>query len=69
MEGNLPAIDYDRYDLATDFTAALEKCPREGMIYIGHPTPEDLAELADEPMPDRVEADFKTTVDETQWRG
>jgi len=69
MEGSLPAIDYDRYDDAVDFTAALEKCPRESMIYIGQPTPEDLARLAGETVPDRVEADFKTTVDETQWRG
>ena len=69
MDGNLPTIDYDRYDTLTDFTAAQDKCPRESMIYIGHPTAEDLAEVADEPVPDRVEADFKTTVDETEWRG
>jgi len=68
MEGNLPMIDYDHYDEA-GFTAALEKCPRQSMIYIGIPSAEELAAVADEPLPQRVEADFKTTVDETEWRG
>ena len=69
MEGNLPVIDYDRYDANADFTAAREKCPREGMIYVGKPSPEDLAAVASEQIPGRIEADFKTTVDDTEWRG
>ncbi len=69
MEGNLPIVDYDRYDEAADFTAAREKCPRESMIYVGKPTAEDLAAVAGEELPARIEADFKTTVDDTEWRG
>lgn len=69
MEGNLPVIDYDRYDDQADFTAAREKCPREGMLYVGKPSPEDLAAVAGQDLPERIEADFNTTVDQTEWRG
>lgn len=69
MQGKLPTIDYDRYDESADFSLALQKCPRESMIYVGKPSPEDLAAVAGEEMPSRIEADFKTTVDETEWRG
>ena len=69
MEGNLPAIDYGRYQSEEHFTLAREKCPRESMIHIGKPSPEDLAAVAGEELPARIEADFKTSVDETQWRG
>ena len=69
MKGNLPVIDYDRYDATADFTAAREKCPRASMLYVGKPSPKDLAAVAAEELPDRIEADFKTTVDDTEWRG
>ena len=29
----------------------------------------DIAAVADEELPERVTADFKTTVDRTEWRG
>jgi len=69
MDGNLPMVDYDHYDETADFTEARKKCPREGMLYVGKPSAEDLAAVAAETLPDRIEADFKTTVDDTQWRG
>ena len=69
MVGNLPTIDYDRYESEEDFAVARQKCPRASMLYVGMPTAEDIAAVADEELPDRVEADFKTTVDETEWRG
>ena len=69
MEGSLPMIDYDAYQSAEEFAAAREKCPRESMIYVGKPSPKDLAAVAAEEMPERVEVDFKTTVDDTEWRG
>ena len=69
MDGNLPVIDYQRYDSQADFELALEKCPRASMLYVGKPTPEDLAAVAGEELPERIEADFKTTVDDTEWRG
>lgn len=69
MQGNLPVVDYDHYEGNDHFEPALAKCPRASMIYVGKPSPADLAAVADEQLPDRVEADFKTTVDETEWRG
>jgi len=69
MQGKLPMIDYDHYDELADFSLARQKCPRESMIYVGKPSPEDLAAVADEEMPSRIEADFRTTVDDTEWRG
>jgi len=69
MEGGLPIIDYDAYSDEAEFAPALEKCPRQSLIYVGKPSPRDLARVADEEMPGLVEVDFQTTVDETEWRG
>ncbi len=69
MEGNLPMIDYDAYGDVADFALARQKCPRSSMLYVGKPTAEDLAAVAAEELPERVQVDFKTTVDETEWRG
>ena len=69
MEGNLPVIDYDAYELDFGLGPILDTCRMESLFYIGKPTPEELAAVAHEAMPDRVEADFKTTIDDTQWRG
>jgi len=69
MKDNLPTIDYDRYDDQADFIEARKKCKRASMIYVGKPSAKDLAAVADEEMPERVVADFKTTVDDTEWRG
>ncbi len=69
MQDGLPVIDYQAYDEETDFSAAIEKCPRESLIYVGKPSEADLAQVADEDMPERVEADFQTTVDDTEWWG
>ncbi len=69
MQGNLPVVDYDRYETEDHFAPAMEKCPRASMIHVGKPSPADLAAVAGEELPDRVEADFKTTVDETEWWG
>jgi RnfABCDGE-type electron transport complex B subunit len=38
MDGNLPVIDYDRYDPhdpEADFGPALEKCPGEALVFVG----------------------------------
>ncbi|HLA84215.1 MAG TPA: RnfABCDGE type electron transport complex subunit B [Thermoguttaceae bacterium] len=69
MAGHLPVINYDAYASADQFALAVEKCPRESLLFIGKPTPADLAAVAEEPLPERVEADFQTTVDDTEWRG
>jgi len=36
---------------------------------VGRPTEEDKARVAGEDVPDAVKADFKTTVDDTEWWG
>lgn len=69
MEGNLPIIDYDHYESEEQFAVARDKCPRESLLVVGKPTAEDLAAVAHEELPDRIEADFKTTMDDTEWRG
>ncbi len=69
MEGNLPVIDYDRYADAAQFETAQDKCPRDSIVFVGKPTPGDIAATAGEELPDRVKVDFKTTVDDTEWWG
>lgn len=70
VEDGLAGIDYDQYQPETaDFSAALDKCPRESLVLVGKPSEKDLAAVADQDLPDRIEADFKTTVDDTEWRG
>jgi len=69
MEGNLPVIDYDRYATEDDFATAQDKCPRDSILFVGKPTPEDIAATVDEDLPERVQVDFKTTVDDTEWWG
>jgi len=68
MADNLPQINYDDYD-PDKLTEALEKCPMKSLVYVGTPSEKDLAAVADEELPDVVQADFKTTVDDTEWRG
>lgn len=67
----LPNINYDAYDpTAMDgVVTAVEKCPMQGLIYIGKPTERDLDAVKDEALPVVVTADFKTTVDDAEWRG
>ncbi len=69
MEAALPTIDYEAYEQQTDFSAPLEKCPRESLVYVGQPSEADLIKVGEEETPDRFEADFRTTVDDTEWRG
>lgn len=70
-DGNLPTIDYDAYDpdALEGVDAAVEKCPMHGLIYVGKPTPKDIAAAGDAEVPAVVTADFKTTVDQTEWQG
>jgi ferredoxin len=66
---NLAGLDYSRYDPAMDFGPVIEKCPRESLVFVGKPTEKDLAGVAGEKLPERVEGDFKTSVDRTPYRG
>jgi RnfABCDGE-type electron transport complex B subunit len=71
MDGALPQINYDLYnpEESEALESVLEKCPRKRYLFVGRPTAEDLAAVADEELPEAVTADFKTTVDDTDWRG
>lgn len=69
MSGNVPVIDYNKFDPQADYTPVLDKCRMESLIWVGKPTDEDLAAVAHEETPDRVKADFQTTVDKTDWWG
>ena len=70
MEGNLPTVDYasESY-LAADFTASLDKCPAESLVFVGTPSPQDLQATTDEDLPDRIKSEFETTVDRADWWG
>jgi electron transport complex protein RnfB len=70
IDGALPAINYDNYDPTDDLIEkVLEKCPRKRLFFVGKPTEAELAAVAGEELADEIQADFKTTVDETEWRG
>jgi len=71
MEGALPEIDYDLYgpEEAEALAAVLKKCPRKRYLFVGMPTDKDLAAVADEELPEAIKADFRSTVDDTEWWG
>jgi len=69
MEDGLPTINYEAYQKGSDFSLSIEKCPRESLLFVGRPSEADLAKVGEEDVPERIEADFKTTVDDTQWWG
>ncbi len=72
MKGNLPKIDYSKYEpkeATALMEAALEKCPAKSIKKIGKPSKKDLDAVADEEVPDLIQAKFETTVDKTEWRG
>jgi electron transport complex protein RnfB len=71
LADNLPTIDYNAYtaECSSDALDACKKCRRNQIVFVGKPTSEDLLKAADLAIPDLVEPDFKTTVDDMQWRG
>jgi Na+-translocating ferredoxin:NAD+ oxidoreductase subunit B len=72
FKNNLPVFNYDKYDPLASKTvldAIRGKCKRAGLVYVGKPTPKDLEAVKDEKVPGTVKVDFKTTVDDTEWRG
>jgi Na+-translocating ferredoxin:NAD+ oxidoreductase subunit B len=71
MDEGLCTIDYDGYetDCTEDLLKAMEKCPQKRLMFVGKPTAKDLEKTRDEKLPEVIAADFKTTVDDTEWRG
>lgn len=70
FDGHLPTIDYERYDPSQLESAmvAVEKCPMQGLIFVGRP-PRSDREGGETSAETPVMADFKTTVDDSQWQG
>jgi len=71
LKDNLSTINYDAYEPACSLEVleACEKCKRQRLVFVGKPTATDLEKAADLEIPEVVEPDFKTTVDDTEWRG
>jgi RnfABCDGE-type electron transport complex B subunit len=70
MENNLSVINYDKYskDSLEDLLKASKKCPRKRIKFVGKP-PVGYGDQDDRHEPEVVTPDFKTTVDDTEWRG
>lgn len=72
MEGELAVLDYEVYSEEEEFSAAIEKCPRESLVTFGKPHPTLRVLAAEENMiprsnrPDRSEL---ITTDDLDWRG
>ena len=69
FKDNLPQINIEAYDPRADLQEVQNRCPREAMVWIGKPSEADLKATEDQELPRRAEADFKTTVDDAEWRG
>ena len=70
MDGHLPKVDYEAYEpVETSFHESIEKCPMESLVFVGTPSQAEILATIDEDLPQRVEADFRSTVDQAEWRG
>ncbi len=65
VEDNLARTAPEKFDPSLDFGPVLAKCPQEGIVFLGLPGAEGRDDIA----PGRVEAEFRTTVDQAEWRG
>ena len=68
---NLSTINYDAYtpECSADVIDACEKCKRQRIVWVGKPTTAEMEKARDLDAPELVEPDFKTSVDDTEWRG
>ncbi|MFH1185898.1 MAG: RnfABCDGE type electron transport complex subunit B [Chloroflexota bacterium] len=71
VEENLSHINYDAYDPEKMDAArvAVQKCPMKRIVEIGKPSSKDIDATKEKEVPSIVQADFKTTVDKTEWHG
>jgi electron transport complex protein RnfB len=71
LVNNLSTIDYDNYspEKLKSGLKAVDKCPRNRLVFVGKPSEKDVLAVADEELPEVITPDFKTTVDDTEWRG
>ena len=71
MENNLSTIDYDAYtpDCSLKVLEACRNCKRHRLVFVGKPSSKELEKAASLDAPGIVAPDFKTSVDDTEWRG
>jgi len=73
LENNLSSIDYDAWEeteeCSLEVLDACKKCRRQRLVFVGRPTTDEAEKAAVLEAPEVVEPDFKTSVDDTEWRG
>lgn len=68
MNALLPIVDYDSYtaEMEDDIDASIDKCPMSSLFYVGRI---QERHFGDADGMETYEADFKSTVDDAEWRG
>jgi len=71
VENNLSTLNYDEYsaDRMDEMIEASERCPRLRLVFAGPPLAEGETEINIMRPEEAIVPDFKTTVDDTEWRG
>jgi Na+-translocating ferredoxin:NAD+ oxidoreductase RNF subunit RnfB len=71
IQNNLSTVNYDAYTpvCSSDVLAACRKCKRQRLVFVGKPSEREKEKAAALDAADLVEPDFKTTVDDMEWRG
>ncbi len=71
LENNLSTINYDAYtpDCSLKVLEACRNCKRQRLVFVGKPSPQEQDKAESLDAPKIVAPDFKTTVDDTEWRG
>jgi len=71
IENNLSTINYDEYapECSLEVLDACKKCKRQRLVFVGKPSSKELEKAEALEAPGVVAPDFKTTVDDTEWRG
>ncbi|MDO4551712.1 MAG: RnfABCDGE type electron transport complex subunit B [Planctomycetia bacterium] len=69
IDNNLAVINYENFTENPAHAVAVSKCPAAALEYVGEPSLDEMEAVKDEKLEDVVTADFKTTVNETKWRG
>jgi Na+-translocating ferredoxin:NAD+ oxidoreductase RNF subunit RnfB len=70
IDNNLSTLNYDAYteERLDELMATSKRCPRQRLQFVGEGTAIEPV-TQDDKRPDVVKADFKSTVDDTEWRG
>jgi hypothetical protein len=60
MDGNVPRINYDKYDPQVNFEPIIEKWPRESLVFVGDPGKRQLTTVPGEGLTECVTAENGT---------